>query len=288
VQVVASGPRRIVARARGGRGSYRARLVFPATGVWKLSARLAGRSSRLGSVSVRAAPLVLDQPTGIAVGPGRTLLAVEFGRQRLVRVDSATGAVTKIATLAKPWGVARGAGSVYVSDSRWVERIDAGRAPQIVATVDPGVEVGPVAVAPNGDVYYSTVSAVYRLAQGAGPPRQLAAGTPLAGPHGLAVAADGSVLVADTEHNLVRRIDAADTVTTFAAIGHPRGIAVAPDGSVYVAAADEQRIVHFGASGDRLGTVGPRFKDVYALAVAGDGTVYAVDIDANLIRRIVP
>ena len=289
IRVVAIGPSRLTARARGGHGDYRARLVFPATGVWRLSARAGGRSSRLGSVRVRAAPLVLDQPTGVAVGPGRTLLAVEFGLQRLVRVDASTGRVTKIATFVKPWGVARAAsGSVYVSDSSWVKRVDPGRAPRVVATVDPGVEVGPVTVAPNGDVYYSTVSAVYRLAQGTGAPQQLAAGTAFAGPHGLAVAADGSLLVSDTGSDLIRRIDRAGSVTTFAAVGSPRGIDVAPDGSVYVAAGDERRVVRFSPSGERLGTVGPRFEDVYALAVASDGTVYGADIGANLIRRIAP
>ena len=78
-------------------------------------------------------------------------------------------------------------------------------------------------------------------------------------------------------------------MTAFASIGHPRGIDVAPDGSVYVAAADEQRVVHFSASGARLGTVGPRFRDRYALAVAADGTVYALDVGTpGLIRRIAP
>jgi sugar lactone lactonase YvrE len=289
VRVVAAGTGRVAVRARGGRGSYRATLVFPAPGLWRLSARAGGGRSRLGSVRVRPAPLVLDQPTGIAAGPGRTLLAVEFGQQRLVRVDSATGRVTKVASFIKPWGVARAAsGRYYVSDSNWVKRVDAGRAPRIVATVDPGLEVGPVTVAPNGDVYYTTTSALYRLPQGAGPPQQLAAGTPLAGPHGLAGAADGSLLVSDSGDDLIRRVDSGGSVTTFATIGSPRGIAFARDGSVYVGAGDERRVVHFSATGERLGTVGPRFKDVYALAVAGDGTVYAVDIGADLIRRIAP
>ena len=288
VQLVATGPGRLTARARGGKGFYRARLLFPRSGAWTLTARAGAALSRLGSVRVRPPQLVFDQPTGVAATRAGSLLVVELGRKRLLRVDSATGRAVQLAKLVKPWGVAVGSGSVYVSDLGWVKRIEAGRAPQVVATADPGVEIGPVAVAPNGDVVYSTVSAVYRLPRGVGPPQQLAAGTPLSGPHGIAVAADGSVLLSDTGNDVVRRIDAAGAVTTFASVGNPRGIAVAPDGSVYVAAADEHRVVHLSASGQRLGVVGPQLDDPYALAVARDGTVYADDIGAGVIRRISP
>jgi streptogramin lyase len=290
VQVAATGPGRLSARARGGRGTYRARLVFPKPGVWVLTARAGRARSKLGAVRVRRAPLVLIEPTGIDVAPDGSLLVVESGLRRLVRVNPATGRLTPVVDLVKPWGVARApSGSIYVSDLGWVKRIDPSRAPQIVATVDPGAGVGPVTVTPAGDVVYSTASAVYRLAHGtAGTPQRLAAGTPFSGPHGIAVAADGSILVSDTGNRLIRRIDPVGSVTTFAAIGSPRGIDVAPDGTVYVASGDEHRIVHLDASGRRLGTVGPRFDDVYALAVAPDGTVFAIDIGADLIRRLSP
>jgi hypothetical protein len=287
VQLVATGPRRITARARGAGGPYRARLVFPQTGAWTLTARAGDALSRLGSVRVRPAPLAFDQPTGVAVGRDGTLLVVEFGHHRLLRVDASTARSTVVAKLVKPWGVAVApSGSAYVSDAGRLMRIDPGRAPQDVATAAPGVEIGPVAVAPDGDVFYATASAVYGLRHGAGPPQQLAAGTQLASPHGIAVAADGSILLADTGNSVVRRIDGSGAVTAFASIGNPRGIAVAPDGSVYVASADEHRVVHLAASGQRLGAVGPQLDDAYALAVAPDGTVYADDIGAGVIRRI--
>ena len=50
----------------------------------------------------------------------------------------------------------------------------------------------------------------------------------------------------------------------------------------------EQRVVHFSPAGERLGAVGPAFMDIYALTVASDGTVYAIDIGADAIRRIPP
>ena len=51
-----------------------------------------------------AAPLALDQPLGIDVAPNGSLLVVEFGFRRLVRVVPSTGRITQIATFAKPWG----------------------------------------------------------------------------------------------------------------------------------------------------------------------------------------
>ena len=289
VQLVATGPGRVTARARGGNGSYRVRLVLPKTGAWTLTARAGGALSRLGSVRVRPAPLSFDQPTGVAVTADGSLLVVEFGQHRLLRVDASTGRAVQVAKLVKPWGVAVApSGAAYVSDQRWLKRIEPGHAPHVVATTDSGVEIGPVAVAPNGDVVYATVSAVFRLPHGSGPPQQLAAGTTLAGPHGIAVTADGSVLLCDTGNDVVLRIDAAGAVTTFALLGNPRGIAVAPGGSVYVASAGEHRVVRLGASGQRLGAVGPQLDDAYALAVARGGTVYADDIGAGLIRRISP
>src|SRR5262249_59892399 len=136
--------------AGGGSAASGGRLFSPAPGVWTRAARAGKALSRLGPVRVRAAPLVFDQPTGVAVQPNGSLLVVEFALLRLLRVDANTGRAKTIASLVKPWGVASGpSGSVYVSDQRWVKRIDPGHAPQVVATVDPGVEVGPVAVAPD-------------------------------------------------------------------------------------------------------------------------------------------
>ena len=292
VQVTAAGLGRVDARAvRGANGTYRARLVFPRSGRWTLTARAGGARSSLGSVTVRPAPpLTLSEPTGIDVAPDGSLLVVEFGLHRLVRVDPVTGRVTVVATFGKPWGVARAAsGTVFASDAGSLMRIDPGKAPTAVATVEPGVEIGPIAVAPSGDVFYATARAIYRLAGGtAGTPDQIAPSTPLDSPHGLAAEPTGTLLLSDTNDGRILRIDPDQgTVATFATIAHPRGIDVAADGTVYVAAADEHQIVRFDSSGQRLGVLGPRLGDPYALALAADGTIYAVEPGANgFIRRI--
>src|SRR5512135_2306518 len=52
VKVAAAGPARLAVRATGARGAYRARLVFPKPGRWRLTARAGGARFRLGSVRV--------------------------------------------------------------------------------------------------------------------------------------------------------------------------------------------------------------------------------------------
>jgi sugar lactone lactonase YvrE len=291
VRVTADGPVRLSARARGRNGTYRARLVFPKTGKWRLLAAAGGTRTGLGSVHVPGpAPLVLEEPTGIDAQPDGSLLVVEFDRRRLLRIVPSSGRVTQIATFGKPWGVASApSGAAYVSTENTVQRVEPGHAAVTVASVDPALEIGPVAVTPEGDLIYATVSALYRLPGGEhGTPERLVAGTALAGAHGIAVTPGGVLLVSDTNNDRILRIDG-DNVTTFATLGGPRGIDVGTDGTVYVASGVEHRIVRYSASGERLGVVGPRFADAYALSVAADGTVYAVDLGGlGIIRRIAP
>lgn len=244
----------------------------------------------LGATSASAsAPLALDQPLGIDVAQNGSLLVVEFGLRRLVRVDPAKGRVTQLATFTKPWGVAHApSGSVYVTDGGKLRRVDPGRAPVTVATVAAAFEIGPVAVTARGDVVYATAYALYRLRGGKGTPTPIAPTTVLNSAHGIAVASDGSLLVSDSNNNRILRVKG-NAVTTFAKLGHPRGIDIARNGTVYVVAADAHRIARYSAGGKRLGFVGPRFDDPYALSVAADGTVYALDLGVTgIIRRIAP
>ena len=62
IRVTATGPRGSKVRATGGRGSYRARIVFPTAGRWTLAARAGRSTSRLGSVQVRPAPPTAGRP----------------------------------------------------------------------------------------------------------------------------------------------------------------------------------------------------------------------------------
>jgi streptogramin lyase len=286
VRVSAAGPRKLSVRATGGHGTYRARLVFPAAGRWTLSAKAGGSTSRLGTITVRSRapkPLTFTWPTSIDLQRDGSLLVVENGAGRVDRVQPSTGRVTTLASgLAKPYAVASTAsGTIYLSNGSSLQRIDGTAAP--VTVVDAGAEIGPIAVAPSGGVFYTTDAQAFALGGGA-----LASG--LSGPHGIAVAADAAVLVCDTGNGRVLRIDPQTHATTrLIGTGEPRGIDVAGDGSLYVVEATAKRIGHYTATGTRLGDIGPVLNDPYDVEVAGDGTVFVLETaESGTIRRIAP
>jgi streptogramin lyase len=307
VRVSAVGPGRVHARATGRRGSYRARLVFPAAGRWRLSASAGGATSRLGSVRVRRAapkPVAFTEPTSIDLQPDGTLLLVEFASGRVLRVNPSTGRIAVVASgLFHPYAVVRApSGSVYVSAENLLLRLNGGGSPTTVAQVDPSVEIGPIAAAPNGDIYFSTATQIFRVPGGSGPPIHIA-GTGVEGgggdggpaldaqfssPHGLAVASDGELLVSDRGNDRVRRIDPTTSViTSLAAVGEPYGMDVVPDGTVYVVAGESRRVVKLGHSGERLGFLGPAFAIPYDVEVSPDGVVYLLQAGpTGYVRRI--
>ena len=124
-------------------------------------------------------------------------------------------------------------------------------------------------------------------------------------PHGLAVARDGTVYVADTYGNRVRRIDARTGVIT--TIAGPDGflrpvhVNLGPDGSVYVDEHDSHRVRRIDPSGritavagtgrpDTSGDGGPAtaagVNGPSDVAVAPDVTLYIAELDAARIRRV--
>jgi streptogramin lyase len=284
VRVRASGPRRLDVRATGSRGAYRARLVFPATGRWTLTALAGGRTSPLGRVQVRpppAQPVPFTEPTSIELEPDGTLLLVENNPGRLLRVDPATGRVTVLVpSLPRPYAVVRtAAGAILVSAGSVLETVDGATVAQADA------DIGPVAAAPDGDVFFTTADRLFRLPGGAGPPLPVAGG--LAAPHGLAVAGDGALLVSDTGHDRVLRVAPDGATTTFAAIGSPRGIDVAADGTALVIDSRLGRIVRLSAAGARLGLLGPAFAVPYDLQAAPGGVTYLLEAGPiGWIRRV--
>jgi DNA-binding beta-propeller fold protein YncE len=309
VRVIASGPRRFSVRATGRRGSYRARLVFRSPGLWRLSARAGGTTSRLGAVRVRRAPvrpLAFTEPTSIDLEPAGTLLLVEFSRGRVLQVNPATGHLSAVETsLVRPYAVVRApSGSIYLSVVNQLLRIAGDIPPTTVAEVPAGVEIGPIAAAPNGDVYYSTATQIFRLPGGTGPSVHIA-GTGAEGgggdggpaldaqfssPHGLAVAADGALLVSDRGNDRLRRIDPiTGVITSFAPVGQPYGIDVAANGTVYVIDGRLNRVVRVSPSGAILGPLGPAFAVPYDVEATATGAAYLLQAGpTGYIRRIAP
>ena len=225
-------------------------------------------------------------PTSVALEPGGTLLVVENGSGRVLRVDPSTGAKTVIASgLSRPYDVITAPdGSILLSTESTVIRLGTG---EVIATADR--QIGRILLAPNGDLYYTTATTAYRVA--AGTHEQVPVADGLAAPHGLALAGDGALLISNTESDSIVRVDpATGTVTTFARLDGSAGdLAVGPDGTLYVCDMTAQRIVHLTATGRRIGFVGPVFAVPYALAVAADGGVYVVEAETSgHIKHVAP
>jgi streptogramin lyase len=305
IGITASGPTRLNVKASGRRGSYRARLVFPSAGRWNLIAHAGASTSRLGAVSVRPAPpqpVRFSEPTSIELEPAATLLLVENSPGRVLRVDPQTGRVTPlVSSITRPYAVVRTpSGSVLVTSANLLRRIDTAGALTTIAEADG--DIGPVAAARGGDVYYSTSRQIFRLTGGAGPPVRVAGsgaeggggdGGPalsaqFSAPHGLAIAGDGALLVSDAGNDRVRRIDlSTGVITAFAQVGTPHGIDVAADGTVYVVDSRENRVVRLSSSGARIGFVGPVFGLPYDVEVAAGGVAYVLEAGAiGWLRRV--
>jgi len=242
------------------------------------------------AVQALPSPLTFTWPTSIDLQQDGQLLVVENGSHRLVRVQPATGHVTEVAGgLAKPYAVAVAPnGATYISNARMLERSDSGG--PLVAVAQAGEDIGPIAIAANGDVFYTTANSVFWLKGGTGAPQRLASKSKFHNPHGIGVAADGEILVCDTGSNRILRIDLkTGRVSTFIEMDQPRGLDVAADGTLYVVDAGTKRIEHLSADGTRRGFVGPMFNDPYDVEVAEDGVVYVIETaEVGTIRAIAP
>jgi RHS repeat-associated protein len=146
-----------------------------------------------------------------------------------------------------------------------------------------------------------------------------AVSTPLSRPQGVTAAPDGSVYIADTSNNRIRKVSPDGTMTTIAGNGGnqdlgdggpavaaslaaPQSVVVAPDGSVIVATGGRRirRIDPAGTistiagtgssgwSGDGGPATAATLSSVTGMDLAADGTLYLADSGACLIRAIGP
>jgi sugar lactone lactonase YvrE len=285
--------RTVSARGRRvGKRLYRARLRFPSAGTWTLSAALGRRRVGLGSIEVKPAPHLLDQPAqALALGDGSLLVAERGDKNRVLRVDPATGRFSVFATgVRQPFGLARSAdGSILISSDAGLFRVPAsgGR-----ATKTADVPTSPILPAPDGEIFYGHLSELGRIPPGARTGQRLP--VEVDAPHGLAFAADGDLVVSDTGNDRLLRVDLPSTHVSVVAAGlrTPVGM-IAESGSAFlVLEFDAGALTRVDESG-RTTTVATGFDKPYALARAPDGTVYVVQVGelfppTGRIRRVAP
>lgn len=182
----------------------------------------------LADIKKQPVPVQWATPSGVAVAPdGTVYLGDEFGRRILKRSPSGAvsvfagggdshtnGALATDAWLGGVLGIAIGPdGSVYFAEG----------AESRVRRVGPDGRVWNVA----GTSTYDSYGDGFRANQAA-----------LNRPNDVAVAPDGTVYIADTFNNRVRRVEPSGSISTFMTTGsgHPVGVAVGPDGAVYAVA----------------------------------------------------
>jgi DNA-binding beta-propeller fold protein YncE len=204
----------------------------------------------------------------------------------------------------------------------------------------PAVELqspGGIAIAANGDVYYAdSVHDVIRRLDSRGRVEALSATlgrvverprgmTPFDAPGGMALAPDGGLIIADSEHDRVLRLDlATGLLSVVAGVGErgfggdggpamealfdtPTAVAAAPNGDLYVADTGNHRVRKVeaasglvstfagnGETGDvwSVGDWGPAVEATLDgpsdVALGPEGEVYIADMRLNRVRRVGP
>lgn len=262
-------------------------------------------------------PLALLRPTELALDRTGSLLVVESGASRIVRIDPGTGRIGQVATAARPFGVAVApSGELFVSSASSVLRFGAARRASTVVRLD--TDVGPVATDAPGTVFFATSTRIFRIVGGTGLVEHIAGsgvvgnggdGGPalaaqLDAPHGLA-AAGGALFFSDGGNDRVRRIDLVPGIITgVAPIVGPAGLALGADGSLFVCEARANRLLRidpFGAvtvvagtgtrrsTGDGGPATAAAIDTPTDVAVAADGTLHVLEgFASGRIRRIDP
>uniref|UniRef100_UPI00404AF40E Ig-like domain-containing protein n=2 Tax=Flavobacterium sp. TaxID=239 RepID=UPI00404AF40E len=105
---------------------------------------------------------------------------------------------------------------------------------------------------------------------------------------GVAIQADGKILVADTFNNSIKRMNADGTgiVTLATGFNRPSGIAVQADGKIVVADFESNSIKRMNADGTGIVTLGAGFYRPRGVAIQADGQILVADTGNNAIKRI--
>ncbi|GEP46085.1 choice-of-anchor D domain-containing protein [Brevifollis gellanilyticus] len=225
-------------------------LLHSASYEWS---NFAGMPGGAGSVNGTGTAARFNRPAGVAVDSAGNLFVADRSNH-VIRKISKTGVVTTFAGQTGAWGHADGTGSA----ARFNE--------------PSGLVMG------SGGVLYVTElqNQVIRKVTSAGVVTTLAGKAGVAGPTdgtgeaarfyrpaGMALAADGSLLVADSGSHTLRKVTMAGVVTTLAGLAGVNGTA---DGSLANA----------------------RFRYPEGIARAADGTLYITDSGNCTIRKITP
>ncbi|TAN69205.1 MAG: PASTA domain-containing protein, partial [Magnetospirillum sp.] len=259
-------------------------------------------------------------PKSIALGPDGSLYIADYGNHRVRRIDpdgnidtvagngNASGLLgdngpATSATLGLPRGVAVGPdGTLYISQATFGGTATSNR----VRRVDP-----------NGTI---TTVAGYGAAYGYNGDNRAATTAWLNGPSDLAAGPDGTLYIADTLNNRIRRVGLDGIISTVAGTGspgyngdgglattaqlnQPYSIAVGPDGSLYIGDTNNFRVRRISPEG-YISTYAGNGQQTYGgdggpptaaairapqgVAAGAAGSLYIADMYNHRVRRVRP
>ena len=271
-----------------------------------------GLNGRLYAVSAdgttRTIAENLNAPSGLAVAPDGTLIVADAGSHTIKRVEPRTGRVSVIAGAEGSAGFGDGSG------------------PEALFNGPVGVAIGPDGTIYVADTYNDRVRAVsaggqVRTVAGGGAPGDVdhtdGGAARFNTPCGVAIAPDGSLVVADTGNHKLRRVETGGATATlagtgaagnqdgppsFATFGELIGVAFDSEGNLYVADAGRSasvRVVTFGlvplvktlgggkGAGIADGALGnARFNQPSGVAAAPDNSLVVADSGNKLVRVV--
>jgi sugar lactone lactonase YvrE len=264
---------------------------------------LAGTAGISGSTDATGTDATFYNPDGVAVDASGTVYVADSGNHLIRKITSA-GVVTTLAGTGSP-GRANGTGTAASFNYPTRVVLDAGGTLYVSDTL-------------NSLIRKITAAGVVTTLAGSGSTGSTdGTGTAASfgNPQDLAVDASGTVYVADTGNNLIRKITAAGVVTTLAGSGRagstnatgtaasfdtPYGVAVDSSGTLYVsdtgnnlirkitAAGVVTTLAGSGSAGSTNGTgTAASFSTPSGLTMDASGALYVADFRNNLIRKIV-
>jgi streptogramin lyase len=198
------------------------------------------------------------QPHSIALDEAGNLYIADIGNHRIRRVDAATGLIDTIAGNGEkkmPQDGATAAGRPMIGPRALF--VDKGT---LWIALREGHSVWKMDLA-SGRLAH--VAGTGKAGYADGPARQAA----FNGPKGIAVGPDGAVLVADTENQVIRRIDAKTSVVSTVAGAGPKARGYGGDGGPALSA---------------------RMDRPHGICVGTDGALYIGDSNNHRVRKVSP
>lgn len=255
--------------------------------VWRL-----GLSTDPGFIEYRA-PVKTDIPTAVAIGAnGAVWFTIEFSDAIAVFRNSKIDRIPKGTQNLEPLGLAvDAAGGAWYTDTpmRAISRISPDGSIRSFPLSTPIVQLGRLAVAPDGAVWFAdiTTASVTRLQDGVF--RRHDVGSPGAAPFGIAVDAGGTVWATIQGADKLARISTDGQVTALDLPTHSSGlgdIAVDQSGAVWFVELRANKIGRFAEGRFAEFTIPTPSAGPTALAAAPDGSVWFTELSVGKLGRL--